>query len=61
VTTTGHRGQQHELVDLAFDAMFIRTFHDRIITYWNEGAQHLYGWTRKEALGRQPAALLRRS
>ena len=38
--------------------MFIRTFHDRIITYWNEGAQHLYGWTRKEALGRQPAALL---
>ena len=38
--------------------MFIRTFHDRIITYWNEGAQHLYGWTRKEAVGRQPAALL---
>ena len=58
MTTTGHRGQQHELVDLAFDAMFIRTFHDRIITYWNEGAQHLYGWTRKEAVGQQPAALL---
>jgi len=58
VTTTGYGGQQHELVDLAFDAMFIRTFRDRIITYWNEGAERLYGWTRKEAIGRQPAALL---
>ena len=58
MTTTGRGGQQHELVDLAFDAMFIRTFHDRIITYWNDGAEHLYGWTRKEAIGQQPAALL---
>lgn len=52
-------GPRHELVDLAFDAMFVRTFHDRVITYWNEGAERLYGYTRSEAIGRQPADLLR--
>jgi PAS domain S-box-containing protein len=52
------RRQRHELVDLAFDAMFARTFHGRVITYWNVGAEHLYGWTRSEAIGRQPAELL---
>jgi PAS domain S-box-containing protein len=52
------RRQRHHLVDLAFDAMFVRSFRDRAITYWNEGAERLYGWTRDEAIGRQPAALL---
>ncbi|HYL06921.1 MAG TPA: PAS domain S-box protein [Candidatus Udaeobacter sp.] len=56
--TTGDDGRRHELVDLAFDAMFIRSFRDRVITYWNDGAEHLYGWTRAEALGRHPAELL---
>jgi PAS domain S-box-containing protein len=56
--TAKHDGQRHELVDLAFDAMFVRSFHDRFITYWNDGAQRLYGWTRDEAIGRLPAELL---
>ena len=49
---------QHELIDLAFDAMFTRSFHRRTITSWNEGAERLYGWTREEAIGKQAAELL---
>ena len=54
----GGSGSQHELVDLAFDAVFTRGFTDRVITSWNQGAERLYGWTRQEAIGRQPADLL---
>ena len=50
--------RQNELIDLAFDAMFTRSFADRTITSWNEGAERLYGWTREEALGRKAADLL---
>ena len=49
---------QHQLIDLAFDAMFTRSFHERVITSWNQGAERLYGWTRSEALGRTAAELL---
>lgn len=52
------RGHRRQLIDLAFDAMFVRTFKERAITYWNDGAERLYGWTRIEAIGRQPAELL---
>ena len=51
-------GDKHELVDLAFDAMFTRDFTSRVITSWNQGAEKLYGWTLSEAIGRQPAELL---
>jgi PAS domain S-box-containing protein len=47
-----------ELLDLAHDAIFVRTFDDRRITYWNRGAERMYGWTRSQALGRVPAELL---
>jgi PAS domain S-box-containing protein len=47
-----------DLLDLAFDAIFMRTFSDRRITYWNAGAENMYGYTRAEALGHQPAELL---
>src|SRR5690348_3529298 len=50
--------EPHQLVDLAFDAMFTRSFRDRTITSWNRGAERLYGWTRAEALGKEPAQLL---
>jgi PAS domain S-box-containing protein len=50
-------GERH-LVDLAFDAMFVRGFHDRLITYWNPGAERLYGWNSREAIGRRARDLL---
>jgi PAS domain S-box-containing protein len=48
-----------DLLDLAFDAIFVRTFEDRRITFWNKGAEKTYGYTREEALGRRPAELLK--
>ncbi|MCA1592041.1 MAG: PAS domain S-box protein [Acidobacteria bacterium] len=43
---------QAEMLDLAQDAIVIRRFEDRIITFWNKGAERLYGWTASEAIGR---------
>ena len=45
------------LLDLANDAIFVKGA-DGKISYWNQGAERLYGWTRSEALGRFPAELL---
>ncbi len=50
------------LLDLANDAIFIKTkTSGDAISYWNKGAERLYGWTASEALGRNPAELLRTS
>ena len=46
------------LLDLSSEAIFIRDTQDRI-TYWNGGAEALYGWSREEALGRSPFDLLK--
>ncbi len=43
--------EQAELLDLASDAIFVRNLDARI-TYWNQGAERLYGWTRAEVLGK---------
>ena len=48
---------QAKLLDAANDAIFVRSSHDTI-TYWNKGAERLYGWTRKEAMGKSPRELL---
>jgi PAS domain S-box-containing protein len=42
--------QQAALLDLAHDVIFIRDAHGRI-TYWNQGAETVYGWTSEEAIG----------
>jgi PAS domain S-box-containing protein len=49
--------EQAALLDGANDAIFV---HDPagVITYWNEGAERLYGWKRTEAVGRSVAELL---
>jgi PAS domain S-box-containing protein len=42
--------EQARLLDLSNDAIFVRDAADRV-TYWNEAAAELYGFTREEALG----------
>lgn len=49
--TEERMSDQAELLDLANDAIFVRTLDDKI-TYWNQGAERLYGWKRDEVLGR---------
>jgi PAS domain S-box-containing protein len=42
--------EQASLLDLTHDTIFVRDRND-VITYWNHGAEELYGWTRDEAVG----------
>ena len=49
--------EQSRLLDLANDDIFIRSF-DGTISYWNEGAERLYGWTKEEALENRLGMLL---
>jgi PAS domain S-box-containing protein len=39
------------LLDLTHDTVFVRNMSDAI-TYWNRGAEALYGWSRDEAVGK---------
>ncbi len=48
-----------ELLDLASDAIMVRSFDDASIQYWNEGAEKIYGWKREEVMGRNLHVLLR--
>jgi PAS domain S-box-containing protein len=48
---------QATLLDKAHDAIAVRDLEHRLI-YWNNGAQRLYGWTEKEALGKNADELL---
>lgn len=50
--------EQARLLDLANDAIFVRGSDDRI-SYWNQGAERLYGWTAEEAIGQSTHDLLR--
>src|SRR3981189_279075 len=42
--------EQASLLDLTHDTIFVRDMDD-VITYWNRGAEELYGWTSQEAAG----------
>ena len=42
--------EQARLLDLTHDTVFVRDMND-VITYWNHGAEDLYGWTREQAVG----------
>ena len=52
------RTQQASLLDLTHDTIFVRNMSD-VITYWNRGAQELYGWMAEEAVGKHAYQLLR--
>lgn len=45
------RTQQASLLDLTHDSIIVRDLN-MVITYWNRGAQELYGWTAEQAIGK---------
>src|SRR6478752_10054346 len=50
--------EQTRLLDLSNEAILVRDGEDRI-SYWNDGARELYGYSREEALGKVTHKLLR--
>jgi two-component system, LuxR family, sensor kinase FixL len=50
--------EQARLLDLTHDTVFMRDMND-VITYWNRGAEELYGWSKKEAIGKVTHQLTR--
>ena len=44
--------KQAALLDVASDAIHVRTL-DNTVIFWNTAAEQLYGWSRAEALGRK--------
>ena len=51
------RTQQASLLNLTYDMIFVRDM-DSVITYWNRGAEQLYGFTQQAALGKRSYDLL---
>jgi PAS domain S-box-containing protein len=49
--------KQAELLDLARDGILMLDMTG-VITFWNRGAEHLYGWTKTEAVGKIADELL---
>jgi two-component system cell cycle sensor histidine kinase/response regulator CckA len=53
-----HLREQASFLDKTRDAIFVMDLDHRI-TYWNKGAERMYGWTAGEAVGELADALLR--
>jgi PAS domain S-box-containing protein len=51
------RTQQANLLNLTHDTIFVRDMSG-VITYWNRGAEELYGWTAEQAIGKDSQQLL---
>jgi two-component system cell cycle sensor histidine kinase/response regulator CckA len=49
--------QQADLLDHARDAIFVRNLNQEI-TYWNKGAERIYGWTSAEVIGKRASEVL---
>ena len=49
--------EQAELLEVTYDAVIVRNLQHEI-TYWNRGAEGLYGWRAEEILGKVPYDLL---
>jgi PAS domain S-box-containing protein len=47
------------LLDLSSDAVFVLAADTYALTSWSSGAQHMYGWSAEQAIGRTPHELLR--
>ena len=51
------RTQQANLLNLTHDTIFVRDVND-LITYWNRGAEELYGWAPEQVIGKRSHDLL---
>ncbi|MBW4433421.1 MAG: response regulator [Pelatocladus maniniholoensis HA4357-MV3] len=49
--------EQAALLDITTDAILLRDW-DNTICFWNQGAEHLYGWKTQEAIGKNANQLL---
>lgn len=49
--------KQAMLLDEARDAIYVRNL-DRVITYWNRGAERIYGWASEEIVGQKSSDIL---
>jgi PAS domain S-box-containing protein len=50
--------EQADIINRAHDAIIVRDFGTGRVTFWNAGAQRLYGWTAEEAVGRSIGDLI---
>jgi PAS domain S-box-containing protein len=50
--------KQAELINLSPDAIIVRNL-DGTITFWSEGAEKMYGWTKDEVIGQEISTLLK--
>jgi PAS domain S-box-containing protein len=50
--------ERANLLDLSRDSIFVRDMHN-VITYWNRGAEEMYGWTAEKPVGKHSYQLLR--
>jgi len=49
--------EQAALLDQAQDAIMVRDLDQRVL-FWNKGAEHIYGWTAEEAIGKDVRELI---
>jgi PAS domain S-box-containing protein len=54
---TNRLAGQAQLLNLSHDMIFVRDESD-VITFWNRGAEEVYGWSAREAVGRVADELL---
>jgi PAS domain S-box-containing protein len=54
----GRLREQADIINRAQDAIIILNFENQRITFWNSGAERLYGWSADDATGRSICELI---